>query len=166
VLVWVAFWLVVPFIGAFLGDLYRLLNPWRTLANLVGDQTSEARRTTGSWGAWPATITFIGFVWFELIYPNPAHPRHLAIAAVLYNVLLLGIGEWLGRRTAIDQFDAFTTYNRLISAIAPFDLDPDRGPGWRGWLRGLPNLPGVPGVTMFVVVMIGAVAFHGMSSAS
>jgi hypothetical protein len=115
---------------------------------------------------WPATIAFSGFVWFELIYPNPAHPRHLAIAALVYTALLLGIGEWLGRSTAIDQFDAFRTYNRLMSAIAPLDLDPEQGPGWRGWLRQLPNIPELPGATTFVIIMIGAVAFHGMSAAS
>lgn len=165
VLVWVAFWLVVPFAGAVLGDLYRLLNPWRSLSEVVGTENGKGRRPTDSWGVWPATIVLFGFVWFELIYPNPAHPRHLAIAAVVYTVLLLGTGEWLGRSAAIDQFDAFTTYNRLISAIAPLDLDPARGPGWRGWLRRLPDLPELPGVTPFVIIMIGAVAFHGMSAA-
>lgn len=166
VLVWVAFWLVVPFAGAFLGDLYRLLNPWRSLSSLLGTGTAENRHPTGSWGVWPAAIAFSAFVWLELIYPNPAHPRHLAIAAVVYTMLLLGIGEWLGRSAAIEQFDAFTIYNRLISAIAPFDLDPERGPGWRGWLRRLPCLPELPGMSSFVIIMIGAVAFHGMSTAS
>jgi hypothetical protein len=166
VLVWVAFWLGVPFAGAFLGDLYRLLNPWRSLSAILGPDLARSRRRTDSWGVWPATIAFVGFVWFELIYPNPAHPRYLAIAALVYTALLLGIGEWLGRRAAIEQFDAFRTYNRLISAIAPLDLDPERGPGWRGWLRQLPEVSELPGLTAFVIMMIGAVAFHGMSAAS
>jgi hypothetical protein len=85
---------------------------------------------------------------------------------VAYTLLLLGTGEWLGRRAAVEQFDVFTTYNRLISAIAPIDLDPKRGLAWRGWLRRLPHLPEVPGMAIFVIVMIGAVAFHGMSAAS
>jgi hypothetical protein len=166
VLVWVVFWLVVPFAGAFFGDIYRLVNPWRSLSSLFGPENLGSKRTTDSWGVWPATVAFSGFVWFELVYPNPAHPRHLAIAAVIYTGLLLGIGEWLGRKAAIEQFDAFTTYNRLISAIAPLDLEPDREPGWRGWLRRLPNLPEMPGLTTFVIIMIGAVAFHGMSAAA
>jgi hypothetical protein len=165
VLVWVAFWLVVPFAGAFLGDLYRVLNPWRSLSSHLGPETLQGRRPIGPWGVWPATLAFSGFVWFELVYPNPAHPRHLAIAALVYTVLLLGAGEIVGRSTAIDQVDAFTTYNRLISAIAPVELDPDRGPGWRGWLRRLPNLGESPGTTTFVILMIGGVAFHGMKAA-
>ena len=166
VLVWVGFWLVVPFAGALLGDLYRLINPWRSLSKLLGTEPVESSHPTGSWGVWPAAVAFSALVWFQLIYPNPAHPRHLAIAAVVYTIFLLGIGEWFGRKAAIEQFDAFTTYNRLISAIAPFDLDPGRGPNWRGWLRRLPGLPELPGVSAFVIIMIGAVAFHGISTAS
>lgn len=164
VLVWVAFWLLVPFIGAFLGDIYRLANPWWSLSKLLGPEATTSRDPT-SWGVWPAAVAFSGFVWFELIYPNPAHPRHLAIATVVYTIFLLGIVEWLGR-DAIERFDAFATYNRLISAIAPFDLDPERGPVWRGWLRRLPGLPELPGMSSFVIIMIGAVAFHGMSTGS
>jgi hypothetical protein len=166
VLVWVGFWLVVPFAGAFLGDIYRLLSPWGSLSALLGTHLARSRRPTESWGVWPATIAFSGFIWFEMIYPNPTHPRHLAIAAVVYTALLLGIGEWLGRWRAIEQFDAFGTYNRLISAISPLDLDSERGPGWRGWLRQLPDVPDLPGVTTFVIIVIGSVAFHGISAAS
>ena len=166
VLVWVVFWLVVPLAGALLGDLYRLLNPVRSLSALLGADLTGTRRPRESWGVWPATLAFSGFVWFELIYPNPDHPRHLAIAVVCYTALLLGVGERFGRGTAMAQFDAFGTYNRLISAIGPMDLDPEGGPGWRGWLRQLPVIPEVPGVTAFVIIMIGSVAFHGMSAAS
>lgn len=81
-------------------------------------------------------------------------------------VWVVFIGERVGRSWALEQFDAFTTYNRLISSIGPFDLDPERGPGWRGWLRSLPGLPELPGMAGFVIMLIGAVTFHGMSTAS
>jgi hypothetical protein len=35
VLVWVVFWLVVPFAGAVIGDWYTDLNPWRTIARTL-----------------------------------------------------------------------------------------------------------------------------------
>ena len=162
VLVWVAFWLIVPFAGAFLGDVYRILNPWQSLTGLLHIGIAEPRSHSVSLGVWPATFVFLGFVWLELVYPQPAHPRHLAIAAVAYSVLLLATAEMLGRRSAFDHVDAFTTYNRLLSAMAPVDLDPSEGPGWRG-LTGLGETPGFPA---FVVAMIGSVAFHGVSTAS
>ncbi len=166
VLVWVAFAVVVPFACALIGNIYHLANPWRSLASLIGVSHPEPRLQPGAFGVWPATIIFGGLVWFELVYPNPAHPRHLAIAAVAYTAVVLGTTEWLGQRASLDQIDALATYNRLFSAISPIDLDSDRGPAWRGWLRGLPDLPELPGQPTFVVVMIGAVAFHGISSGS
>ena len=35
VLVWVVFWLVIPFAGALIGDWYTDINPWRSLASGV-----------------------------------------------------------------------------------------------------------------------------------
>ena len=166
VLVWVAVAVAVPFASALIGNIYHLANPWRTLADFIGLNHPAPRFQPAAWGVWPATIIFGGLVWFELVYPNPAHPRHLAIAAVAYTVLVLGTAEWLGQKASVDQIDALATYNRLFSAISPIDLDPERGTAWRGWLRGLPDLPDSPGQTTVVVVMIGAVAFHGISAGS
>ncbi len=136
ILVWVAFWLIVPFASAFVGDFYRILNPWRSLTRLLGIGIANPRSNSGSLGVWPATLLFLGFAWLETVYPQRDHPRQIAIAAIGYTVVLLAAAEMLGRRSVFDHVDAFGTYNRLLSAMAPFDLDPARGPGWRGWLRG------------------------------
>ena len=42
VMIWVVFWLVVPFASAFIGDWYTLLNPWRTLGRWFGVGSEEA----------------------------------------------------------------------------------------------------------------------------
>ena len=160
-LVWVGFWLALPLMGALLGDIYHLLNPWRSLARIFRVGPSNPPGAIRG-GIWAATVAFLGFVWFEVVYPQPAHPRHLAVVAVGYTVALLGACEWLGR-PAFDQIDPFTTYNRLISAMAPFQLEPDRGPGWRGWLRGLLEVDEPPGLAAFAVAMVGSVVFHGLS---
>ena len=164
VLVWVVFWLIVPFLGAVIGDLYRLLNPWDTLARILrlGPKVEHSR--AASWGVWPATGVFFAFIWLELIYPNSADPEMVAMAAIVYNALMVGACEWLGRKAAFDSVDAFTTYNRLISGIAPIDLDPQAGPRWRGWLRALPQLPEAPGIAAFVITMIGTVSYDGLSA--
>jgi hypothetical protein len=164
VLVWVVFWLGIPFAGAAVGDLYRLMSPWDSLARFARLGEIEKEDHARSWGVWPATLVFIAFIWLELIYPNSAEPRTVAIASLVYTALLLGCCEWMGRRTAVASFDPFATYNRLITAIAPFDLHPGVGPRWRGWFRALPNLPVPPGLTVFVVAMIGTVSFDGLSA--
>lgn len=164
VLVWVVFWLVVPFLGAVVGDLYRLLNPWDSLARIMRLGPKEEHARARAWGVWPATVVFVAFIWLELIFPGSADPEVVAMAAIVYNALMVGACEWLGRGVAFDSVDAFTTYNRLISAIAPLDLDPANGPRWRGWFRALPQLAEPPGIVAFVVAMIGTVSYDGLSA--
>ncbi len=164
VLVWVIFWLVVPFLGAVVGNLYRLSKPWDSLARLLRLGPREEEERERLWGVWPATFVFVTFIWLELIYPDSAAPEIVALAAIVYSALMVTAGEWLGRRTTFESVDAFSTYNRLISAIAPIDLDPQNGPRWRGWLRALPHLPEPPGLTAFVIAMIATVSYDGLSA--
>jgi hypothetical protein len=107
-------------------------------------------------------VLFVSFTWFELVYPDPSAPR-LALAAIVHTALLLVAYEYLGRTTVSHQVDAFAVYNRIISGIAPIDLDPTEGPGWRGWLRELPHMSEMRGLAPFVVAMIGTVSYDGLS---
>ncbi len=51
ILLWVYFWLVVPFLGALLGNLYTGINPWRTISAWLG--IGEVERTQASGGGAP-----------------------------------------------------------------------------------------------------------------
>jgi hypothetical protein len=162
VLVFVDFWLVVPFLGALAGNLYTDLNPWRTLGSLV--HTEERPDLLDRYGIYPATVALFLFTWLELVAPTGGQPRTVGIAALLYSVLLIGSMAWAGRSTGLQVGDAFTTYNRLISAISPIGRDAEGRLVWRGWIRALPVLPRWRGLTVFVVLMIGTVSYDGLSS--
>lgn len=162
VLVWVAFWLVVPFLGAFLGNLYTQVNPWRTLGSMVGSE--ERPELIERFGVYPAALALLLFTWMELISPDGGQPRMLAIASLVYTAYVVGLMVWAGRSTGLQIGDAFTTYNRLLSAISPFGRDRDGRMVRRGWIRALPVLPQWRGLTVFVVLMIGTVSYDGLSS--
>ncbi len=164
ILFWVYFWLVVPFLGAFLGDLYTGINPWRTFSRWLG--IGEAERGRLKAGLWPAALILLGVAWFELVYPDSADPASIAIAAVLFSAFLLTMVGLYGRETALTSFDPFTAYNRLISAISPFGRDAERRLVRRGWLRALIVLPEGPGLAAFAIVMIGTVSFDGLGATS
>ena len=162
VLVWVDFWLVIPFLGALLGNLYTEVNPWRTIGSALG--TEERPELLGRWGVYPAAGALLVFTWLELVAPDGGQPRTLAIAALVYTAYSIGLMAWAGRTTGLQIGDAFTTYNRLISAIAPFGRDRQGRMVRRGWIRALPVLPQWRGLTLFVVLMIGTVSYDGLSS--
>ncbi len=65
VLVWVDFWLVVPFLGALVGNLYRYVNPWRTIGSMV--PTEERPDLLNRWGVYPAALALLLFTWLELV---------------------------------------------------------------------------------------------------
>jgi hypothetical protein len=163
VLVWVVFWLVVPFAGAMVGDWYTDLNPWRSLAEAVRIGEGERLGVLDRLGVWPAGGALILFTWLELIHPGSASPATLGLAALVYTVVLMLVMSYAGRETGLAGFDLFTPYNRLISSLAPVG----RGEGgrlvWRGWLRSLPVIPEWPGLWFFVVAMIGTVSYDGAS---
>jgi hypothetical protein len=163
VMVWVVFWLVVPFASAFIGDWYTLLNPWRTLGRWFGVGSEEKPKLLRSHGVGPAAFVLLAFAWFELIYPSSASPVALGVAALVYTVALLIAAAVTGRETALASIDAFTPYNRLISAISPLGRAPDGRLVWRGWLRSLAVIPEWPGLALFVVTIIGSVTFDGAS---
>lgn len=162
ILFWIYFWLVVPFLGAFLGDLYTGINPWRTLSRWLG--IGDVERSGLKLGLWPTAVLLLAVAWFELVYPDSGDPAAIAIAAVLFTALLLTMIGRYGRETALTSFDPFNSYNRLVSAISPFGRDSDGRLVRRGWLRALIVLPEWPGLAAFAIVLIGTVSFDGLGA--
>lgn len=161
VMVWVVFWLVVPFAGAVIGNWYTDLNPWRALSRWSGIGRGERAGLLDSMGLWPASGLFIAFAWLELVSPRSGDPTMLGVAALIYTLGLLAAVALVGRETGLAVFDFFTPYNRLISAISPLGRDASGRLVWRGWLRSLTVIPEWPGLWVFVSVMIGTVTYDG-----
>ena len=164
VLVWVVFWLVVPFAGAVVGDLYTDLNPWRSLGRALRVGRGERVWLLDRLGIWPAAVIFVAFVWLELVSPDSGDPVTLGTAALVYTLSLMAAMAYAGRETGLAVFDLFTPYNRLISSISPIGRRADGRLLWRGWLRALTVVPEWRGLPAFVVVAIGTVSYDGASA--
>ena len=164
VLVWVVFWLVVPFAGAVIGDWYTDINPWRSLARLLRVGRGERTGLLETVGVWPAAAVLVAFTWLELVSPDSGDPVTLGTAALVYTLGMLAAMAYAGRESGLAVFDGFTPYNRLFSAISPLGRRDDGGLVWRGWLRALTVLPAWRGLPAFVVVAIGTVTYDGASA--
>ncbi len=169
VLVWIFFWLVVPFASVAVGGLWRWMSPYRRIVHFTSGGVAERPQLLERIGVWPAVVAFVGFVWLELVFPDNTIPRTLAIAAVVYGLYLVALSRRLGPETALRTGAAFEMYTALISRIAPVELVPSKqGPAQlerRGWLVGLPHLPTHPGTAPFIIAMIGTVTYDGMAGA-
>jgi hypothetical protein len=174
VLVFVYFWLVVPFASAAAGNLWRWMSPWAALSRRLNAHRPEREGLLATIGIWPAVVALIAFTWLELVSPTGAEPRTLAIAALLYTAFVVGAGYLAGPESGLRLADAFHTYNGLISRIAPIDIVPADKVGTavataevgivrRRWLSALPTLPEWPGLATFVIAMIATVSYDGAS---
>lgn len=170
--VFVVFWLgLVPLVVLF-GNVWSVLNPWRAVADAVAWLWARSGR---SWtaaayparlGRWPAVAGLFAFTVFELAYSEPSNPRAIALAIAVYSwATWLGMAAY-GRSAWLANGEAFSVYFGLLARLAPFAVelrDGRRQLVLRPPLVGLAAPQAPPGTLAFLAVMLGSVAFDGVS---
>jgi hypothetical protein len=162
VLVWIVFWLALPFASALFGDIWTPMNPWRRIGEILALGEHERPELLRTWGVYPAVVLFTAFTWFELVFPESASGYSLGRAALVYTVIIAAVMAIAGRDTGLQMAEAFTTYNRAVSSLAPRGRSSTGRFIKRGWLRALPVLPRWRGLPLFVVIMIATVSFDSL----
>jgi hypothetical protein len=130
-LVWIIGWVGLAYVSAFIGNLWVLINPWRTVfgwAEMLyqrgrsGRELSLRADSPGALGVWPAFILLLAFSWIELVYPSPAVPSHIAWLAVSYSILtwtgmaVYGGEKWLRRG------EVFSVVFGIFARFAPTEV--------------------------------------------
>jgi hypothetical protein len=130
-LVWVIWWVGLAYVSAFLGDLWALVNPIKTI--FAWAETAYSRLRPGQslslnlpyppWlGAWPGVVLLTFFLWIEVVWDGSAVPRPLALAMVAY-AAFSWIGMWLyGREPWLWGGEIFSIFFGLIARLAPTEL--------------------------------------------
>jgi hypothetical protein len=162
VFVYVVFWVGMTLICALVGDLWRVVNPFDTLAAVVDRVGGTGSPKPYRWGRWPAVAALAGFVWLELVPSNRAEPRTLATAIVIYTVYVLaGTARW--GRSWVRQGEAFTVFFELLGHMAPLYADDEGRIRLRPPLSGLVGLRPDIATQAVVVVALGSTSFDGLS---
>jgi hypothetical protein len=176
VFIWVIFWLgLVPIVVVF-GNVWSVLNPWRAVAdgiawgwNRLGRSWEPAATYPERLGRWPAAALLLAFATLELAWPRSAEPRTLALAIVVYSWITWAGMLIYGRRPWLENGEAFTVYFELLSRISPFGVRAENGRKVvvrRPPLSALVSGDAHHGTVAFVAVMLGSVAFDGLSRAT
>lgn len=175
-LVWVVWWVGLSLFAAFVGNLWPLLDPWRTLfdfAEMLARRAGRRRLALGlpyprGLGRWPAVGFLLAFAWLELVCPHASVPSYLAILALGWSgVTWTGMAVF-GRRVWQEHADVFTLYFAALGRFAPLAAGADgRSLVLRPLGRGLIQPEDTPpGTVAFVLAMLATVLFDGLLGGS
>jgi hypothetical protein len=170
-MVFVGFWVGVPFVSLVLGDVWRLLSPWRAVGRAAGwaasrfsrdDDATEAFEYPERLGHWPAVAGILGFVICELCWATGREPTPLAILMLIYFFAqLVGMGIY-GVEPWSRRGDAFGVWFGMFAMLSPLRRRPEDG---RLLLRppvvGATRLRPLAGTVALLVTGIGSTAFDG-----
>jgi hypothetical protein len=170
--IYVIFWVGIPFVSALVGDVFRAFNPWLAVGKGAGwvvrrvsDTVPEPLPYPERLGRWPATIGILAFAWVELTYANKDDPSQLAIMALVYFVVMLVGMSLYGADMWSRRADPFGVYFGLFARISPLHWR-DGAVYRRPPLAGAPPLSAVPGTVALLCTMIGTTSFDGFSQGS
>lgn len=163
---WVAFVLGLFYLQALLGDLYRVLNPWRVLcdnaAGLAPRLFAGIIRDPKRLGHLPALLLYLGFIWFEL-YGGYTPFRTACFLLAYTGVNLLGSMLW-GTRAWFRYGELFSVIFTLVSHLAP--VESREGRIFLRWpLAGLANAR-VEGISHLLIIlfMLSSTAYDGLQA--
>jgi hypothetical protein len=167
--IYVVFWLGLPLLSVLLGNVWRVLSPWRAIADgyvwargLAGGRPPTVESYPRRLGRWPAAVALFAFVSLELAYKDPASPFTLAFAIAVYTVVTLFGYATFGRDTWQERGEGFAVAFAYLARMAPVTVIDGRL-RFRWPFTGLAGDETVPGSLAVISVMLGSVGFDGVS---
>jgi hypothetical protein len=174
-LVWIVWWVGLAYVSAFFGDLWALINPWRTIfetletlyCGVTQRPALSLRLPYPRWlGVWPAVALLLTFSWIELVYPSPAVPSHIACLAVGYSVLTFFGMLAFGCETWLKHGEVFTLVFGTFARFAPIEgsANPShRALALRPFGAGLIDTRSVSiSTAAFVLLLLASVLYDGV----
>jgi hypothetical protein len=172
-MVWIIFWVSFAYVSAFVGNLWPLINPWRTLfegaewlnRRIAGRGLSLNLAYPAPLGVWPAVLLLLAFSWVELVHPAPAVPSNIAWFAITYSILTWAGMIAFGGETWLRHGEVFTLVFGILARFAPVQsMAPGRAPHWtlRAPGAGLLDAPSLSiSMTALVLLLLSSVLYDG-----
>lgn len=172
-LVWIIWWVGLSLTVACFGNLWPVLDPWRTLFDLADAIARRCCRTSGialGWrypqalGVWPAAVLLLLFAWFEVIYLKASIPSHIATIGLVWSAVTLAGMTLFGRQAWQQNADVFSVYFATLGRFAPAAAEAGgRSIALRPWGRALTTAEVLPaGMVGFVIAMLSTVLYDGL----
>ena len=167
--VYVGFWVGLSFLSLVLGDVFRLLSPWRAIgratgwlaARLGGGGATEPLPYPDRLGHWPAAAGILAFVICELVWRAGRDPGPLGVLVLVYLFAqLAGMGVY-GVEAWTRRGDAFGVWFGLFALLAPVARDGRGRLVLRAPAAGAAGLQPLAGTVALLVIGIASTGFDG-----
>lgn len=145
-IIWVFFWIGVPVLGLFFGDVYSKFNP----LDIYRAPNSSPK------SAYIATALFLGLTWFELVWNKPGNPTHIGVVFLV--LLLITITSKFFLQKESIEVDPLHLLHHLYSKLR---LNISK-PVLKNMLENISNLSNLKGLEYFILLMIGTVTYDGL----
>jgi hypothetical protein len=171
--IWIVGWVGLSLVAACIGNIWPMLDPWRTLFETMDALVHRVRKTDGialGWtypqalGAWPAVILLLIFAWLEVVYLQASVPSRIAYMLLVWTALTIIGMVCFGRSAWQRNADVFAIYFATLGCFAPVGPGPDRcsivlRPMGRGLIASRVVSTAMVG---FVIAMLSTVLFDGL----
>ena len=169
--IFVIFWVGLIIVSGFLGNAWKILSPWDTLAlstKWIKDKIFARSEPTDRPLArtipqlpsniitWIAVSVLFIFLWLELVHPEIDNSRLLGFSLLIYTILLL-TGASLWGRNWLKEADAFYLLHKFIGSLGIFSRRRIHVPGTRSVELDF-SIPKV----IFLLVLLGSTTFDGL----
>ena len=145
-IIWVFFWIGVPVLGLFFGDVYANFNP------LDIYKTSNSNPKS----VYIATALFLGLTWFELVWNKPGNPTHIGVVFIIL-LFITFTSKFFLQKVSI-EVDPLHLLHHLYSKLR---LTISK-PVLKNMLENISNLSNLKGMEYFILLMIGTVTYDGL----
>lgn len=179
--VWVIWWVGLAYLSAFVGDIWRLTNPWYSLFHW-GEKlfiTLSPSRSIEPFfkypkrlGATPALLIFFAFAWVENIYHDSVVPIRIGQMIIIYSVVTWSGMIIFGKEIWLRNGEAFAVAFGFLAKFSPLEVQYNPIPS-RNVSQTKINLR-IPGSgliktdsistsqMLFVLLLLSAVTFDGL----
>jgi hypothetical protein len=167
--VYVGFWVGIPFLSLVLGDVFRLLSPWRAIGRAVGwagrriggEGMPEPLPYPARLGQWPGAAGIFAFAVCELCWATGREPTGLAVVMLLYLAIQLVGMSLYGVEAWTRNADGFGVWFGLVASLAPVGRRADGRLVLRPPVAGAAAVRATAGTAGLLIVSIASTGFDG-----
>ena len=125
--VWIIWWVGMGYISALAGNLWALVNPWKTAFEWVQGLTGEDGADEDAalfdypegWDVWPALLLFIAFAWVENVYADASRPFNLGVLVLAYSAITWAGMLAFGKHRWLRHGEVFSVLFGIFASFSP-----------------------------------------------